>query len=43
MGMATHDNEAAIFMRLPSGAYTAIVRGKGDSAGTALVELYNLH
>lgn len=37
------EREAAIFTRLTSGAYTAIVRGKGNTAGVALVELYNLH
>lgn len=38
-----NDNEAAIFTRLPSGAYTAIVRGKNNGTGVALVEWYNLH
>ena len=36
------DSESAIFTRLEAGAYTAIVRGKDDSAGVALVEIYNL-
>lgn len=44
VGLApSNDNEAAIFMRLTSGAYTAIVRGKGSTTGIALVEWYNLH
>jgi hypothetical protein len=44
VGLApSRDSESAIFMRLPSGAYTAIVRGKGSSTGVALVEIYNLH
>ena len=38
-----NDKEAAILTRLTSGAYTAIVRGKNNSTGVALVELYNLH
>lgn len=44
VGLApSRDSESAIFMRLPSGAYTAIVRGKGSFTGVALVEIYNLH
>ena len=44
VGLApSKDNEAAIFMRVASGAYTAIVRGKGNSSGIALVEVYDLH
>jgi hypothetical protein len=27
---------------LPNGSYTAIVRGKGNAAGVATVELYNV-
>ncbi|MEY2502831.1 MAG: hypothetical protein QOI07_3165 [Verrucomicrobiota bacterium] len=38
-----NDKESAIFVRLPSGAYTATVRGKDGGTGVALVELYNLH
>ena len=34
--------EAAILVTLPPGNYTAVVRGKGDSTGVALVEAYNL-
>jgi hypothetical protein len=36
------DREAAIFAVLPPGAYTAIVRGKNNTTGVALVEFYNL-
>jgi hypothetical protein len=44
VGLApSDDKEAALFARLPSGAYTAIVRGKNDAAGIGLVEVYNLH
>ena len=34
--------EAAILATLPPGNYTAIVRGKNDTRGVALVEAYNL-
>ena len=34
--------ESAIYMSLPTGSYTAVVRGKNDTSGTALVEVYNL-
>lgn len=37
------DSEAAIVIRLRPGAYTAIVRGQGNTTGVALVEVYNLH
>lgn len=44
VGLApTNDSESAIFVRLAAGAYTAVVRGKGDATGNGLVELYNLH
>ena len=36
------DRESAILSTLPPGAYTAIVRGAGDSTGVGLVEAYNL-
>jgi hypothetical protein len=36
------DHEAAIFAVLPPGAYTAIVVGKNNTTGVALVEFYNL-
>jgi hypothetical protein len=44
---ATHlqpnnDLDAAILADLPSGAYTAIVAGKGGAAGVGLIEVYNL-
>jgi hypothetical protein len=43
VGLApSHDNESAIFARLASGAYTAILRGSNNSIGVGLVELYNL-
>ncbi len=35
-------HEAAIVATLNPGAYTAIVRGKNNTAGVALVEVYNL-
>lgn len=36
------DREAAIVATLPPNSYTAIVRGKADSSGVALVEVYNV-
>jgi hypothetical protein len=36
------DKESAIVATLYSGSYTAIVRGKADTNGVALVEVYNL-
>ncbi|MEY2525583.1 MAG: hypothetical protein QOE73_354 [Verrucomicrobiota bacterium] len=36
------DREPAIFAVLPPGAYTAIVHGKNDNTGVALVEFYTL-
>jgi len=42
-GLAPPDErESAMFLSLQPGAYTAIVRGKNDSAGVGLVEVYNL-
>jgi hypothetical protein len=42
-GLAPIDNlEAAIDATLAPGAYTAIVRGKGNSSGVALVEVYDI-
>lgn len=38
----TDDREAAINLQLAPGAYTAVVRGKNDTSGTALVEVYRL-
>ena len=34
------DREPALLESVPSGAYTAIVRGKGDTTGVSLVEVY---
>jgi hypothetical protein len=36
------DRESAFLLSLLPGAYTAIVRGKDESTGVALVEVYNL-
>ncbi|MEY2483999.1 MAG: hypothetical protein QOK24_2527 [Verrucomicrobiota bacterium] len=42
-GLAPTDNrESAMLLSLQPGAYTAIVRGKDDSVGVGLVEVYNL-
>ena len=42
-GLAPTDpNESAIFTVLPAGAYTAVVRGVGDTTGVALVEVYSV-
>lgn len=42
-GLAPTDpNESAIFATLPAGNYTAVVRGAGDTTGTALVEVYSV-
>jgi hypothetical protein len=38
----TNDLESTICATLDPGAYTAIVRGKGDTSGVALVEVYDL-
>lgn len=39
----SHDLEAAIVVTLQAGqGYTAVVRGKGDAAGVAVVEAYDL-
>ena len=38
----TDDRESAILATLEPAAYTAIVRGKNDTTGIALVEIYNL-
>ena len=35
--------EAALVFTAAPGSYTAIVRGKSDTSGVALVEVYNLH
>src|SRR5688572_29460738 len=38
----THDLESAIVRTLTPGTYTAVMRGKGDTVGVGLVELYDL-
>jgi hypothetical protein len=43
VGLApTDDKESALVMRLAPGAYTAVIHGKGNATGVALVEVYNL-
>jgi len=39
----SNDLESAIVRTLPPGAYTAILRGKGGTAGIAVVEAYDLN
>ena len=39
----SNNNESAIVATLNPGAYTAIVRGAGDTTGVALVEVYALN
>jgi hypothetical protein len=39
----TDDREAALLQALPTGPYTAIVRGGGQASGVALVEIFDLH
>lgn len=42
-GLAPKDeHEAAIVVSLPAGAYTAVLRGAGDTTGIGLVELYDI-
>ncbi len=38
----TDPSESAIYATLPAGSYTAVVRGAGDTTGTALVEVYSI-
>jgi hypothetical protein len=38
----TDDRESAVVQTLVPGPYTAIVRGKSNSTGIGLVEIYNL-
>ena len=38
----TNDLESAIITSLVPGRYTAVVRGKNNTTGVALVETYNL-
>ncbi len=39
----TDDREAAIEANLSPGAYTAIVRGKNNTTGVALVQAYDVN
>lgn len=36
------DQESAVVRTVPPGAYTAVVRGKNDTSGVGLVEVYNI-
>jgi hypothetical protein len=38
----TNDLESAVELTVPPGAYTAIVKGKNNTSGVALVEIYDL-
>jgi uncharacterized delta-60 repeat protein len=38
----TNDFESAVDATLPPGAYTAVVRGNGNTSGVALIEAYDL-
>src|SRR6185436_8414803 len=38
----THDLESAIDATLAPGSYTAVVKGKNNTSGLALVEIYDL-
>lgn len=38
----TDARESATLQTLPPGAYTAIIRGKGDATGVGLVEVYHI-
>ena len=38
----TNGLEAALVMTIPPGQYTALVRGKGESSGIGVVEIYFL-
>jgi uncharacterized repeat protein (TIGR03803 family) len=38
----TNDLESALLLAVPPGSYTAIVRGKNNTTGVAVVEVYNL-
>ena len=38
----THESEAAILASLTPGAYTAVLRGKSNTVGVALVEAYHI-
>ena len=39
----SNDSESAIVLTLTSGAYTAIVRGRDDTTGVGLVEIYQIN
>ena len=43
MLMPSDDLESAILTTLPPGNYTAILSGKNNGVGVAVVEIYNLH
>jgi hypothetical protein len=38
-----NSSESALVLRLPAGAYTAIVRGANGGTGVGLAEVYTLH
>lgn len=38
----SRDEESAIIVNVPAGRYTALLRGKNNGTGVALVEVYNL-
>lgn len=38
----TSDKEAAILVTLDPGSYTAVIRGKNNTTGIALVEVYQM-
>lgn len=38
----SNDQEAAILVTLDPGSYTAVIRGKGNTTGVALVEVYQM-
>lgn len=38
----TDDKESALVATLDPGAYTAIIRGSGDTSGAGLIEVYDL-
>jgi hypothetical protein len=38
----TDDRESALVQTIPPGNYTAVVRGKNNTSGTAVVEVYNI-
>ena len=43
-GLAPTDpKEAAILLNLPSGSYSAVVKGSAGGTGIGLLEVYNLH